>query len=51
MVIFPSEDGLKDKGQRSWEPPDEPEPAAEESLGVLEGGWDFWDLLLGGVTC
>ena len=32
--------GLKDKGgpQRSWEPTDEPEPAAEESLGVPEGG-------------
>lgn len=31
--------GLKDKGgpQRSWEPTDEPEPAAEESLGVPEG--------------
>ena len=39
---FLSEDGLglKDKGgpQRSWEPTDEPEPAAEESLGVPEGG-------------
>ena len=56
---FLSEDGLKDKGgpQRSWEPTDEPEPAAEESLGVPEGGvWIYhgftMDLLLGpGVTC
>jgi len=32
-------DGLKDKGHhaRSWEPTDEPEPAAEESLGAPEG--------------
>lgn len=55
-----SEDGLKDKGgpQRSWEPTDEPEPAAEESLGVPEGGardflgnlpWIYW--WGPGVTC